>query len=162
MDTEEEDKHLSPILRINGAMDVLLKSLESKDAEESGLALTTCTNLCAGEQNGGAFFEDGRLFKHALHVLTTTDKADRTTTDQQVRDIAMLCLSNFSVNSMNTTRMVEHGALSHIVKSFKEAPKGLERHHAVKALSYLSSDGTLPFSALLALRDLSFNDQSCS
>lgn len=150
MSIEEEDKHLSPILRINGAMDVLLKSLDSKDQEEFGLALTTCTNLCAGEQNGGAFFEDGRLFKHSLQVLTSSDKAERTTQEQQMRDIAMLCLSNFSVNSMNTTRMVEHGALPHIVKSFKEAPKGLERHHAVKALSYLSSDGTPRFSAFFA------------
>lgn len=148
--TDEEDKHISPIMRVNGALDVLLKCLETKDAEEFGLALTTCTNLCAGEQNGSIFFEDGRMLKHALDVLTSTDKSERTTNEQQIRDISMLCLSNFSVNSMNTTRMSERGVLPHVIKAFKDAPQGLERHHAVKALAYLSSDGTSFLPSFLA------------
>lgn len=124
-----------------------MKTLDSQDTEEFGLGLTTCVNLCAGEQNGSVFFEDGRLLKHVLQVLERTDKEERSATEQQIRDISMLCLSNFSVNSLNTTRMVERGALYHIIKTFRIAPQGLERHHAMKALSFISSDGTFAFQA---------------
>jgi len=107
------------------------------------LALTVATNLCAGELNGARFFEDGRLFKHVLQLISRTENPNRIPSEQQLRDISMLCLSNFSVNPSNTTRMVEKGALSHILKSFQTAPAGMERHHAVKALSYISQDGTI-------------------
>lgn len=141
---------MSPILGVSGALDGLCKLLEASDAEEFGLVLTTCTNLCAGEVNGSMFFEDGRLFKRVMRVLEETDKENRSANEQQMRDIAMLCLSNFSVNPSNTTRMVEKGALAQIVKSVHLAPRGLERRHAVKALSYVSQDGACHYFFLLS------------
>jgi hypothetical protein len=137
---EEEDKTLSPILSAPNAVSLLMKSLESSDLEERGLALTVATNLSAGEVNGSALFEDGRMFKHALEILNSTE-GSKSAGDQQLRDISMLSLSNFSVNPSNTTRMVELGSLVPIIKSFMIAPSGMERHHAVKALSYISQDG---------------------
>lgn len=140
---EEEDKHLSPILKVENAVELLATSMDSTDPEESGLGLTVATNLAAGEPNGAMLFEDGRLFKHALAVLARTDKETKSAHEQQLRDIAMLCLSNFSVNPLHTTRMAEQGALPPIIKSFITANTGLERHHAVKALCYISQDGTI-------------------
>lgn len=136
--TEEEDKVISPMLRKAGSIDLFMKSLEADDGEESGLALTVLTNLCAGESNGSILFDDGRLFKYILKTLTSISTPNKR--EQQLRNICMLCLSNFAVNPSNTTRMVENGALPPIIKSFKDSPADLERYHAVKALSYISQD----------------------
>ena len=140
MNEEEDDKKLSPILEVSGALDALANCLHAGDGEEKGLALTVVTNLSAGEMNGGVFFDDGRLFKHVMKILEETEGQINPTL-QQLRDISMLCLSNFAVNPSNTTRMVEQGALVPIIKSFAIAPVGMERHHAVKALCYISQDG---------------------
>lgn len=129
-------------MKAENAVELLCKTLESVDAEERGLGLTVCTNLAAGEPNSAMLFDDGRLFKHVMSLLELTDKEGKTGHEQQLRDIAMLCLSNFSVNPMNTTRMVEHGALGPIIKAFATCNPGMERHHAVKALCYISQDGT--------------------
>lgn len=117
-----------------------MKCLESEEGEEKGLALTTVTNLSAGEKNGSILFEDGRLFKQAMKALEATEGTKKAQ-EQQIRDIAMLCLSNFSVNPSHTTRMVEQGVLVPVIKSVKMSPVGMERHHAVKTLSYISQDG---------------------
>lgn len=137
--TEEEDKQLSPILEVSGSVDAIMKCLESEEGEEKGLALTTVTNLSAGEKNGSILFEDGRLFKQAMKALEATEGTKKAQ-EQQIRDIAMLCLSNFSVNPSHTTRMVEQGVLVPVIKSVKMSPVGMERHHAVKTLSYISQD----------------------
>jgi hypothetical protein len=134
------------------ALALLGKTLNSDDQEEMALGLTVCTNLSAGEINGSMFFEDGRLLKHVLEILEFTDKPKKDAKEQQLRDIAMLALSNFSVNPSLTTRMVDQGALPHILKSFKNADVGMERHHTVKALCYISQDGSYSSPSFATLR----------